>query len=226
MISLNLKNLLTLLLIGFTLGFCSSCLFTGCDKSSASSKKMVVKPKELKKQAEAIQENYHNQITVLQDQNLQLQQNLEATQALLDRSKQICKQKEQQIKKLTGPKRFLAKDLLAKVDTLKAASNCDTLANLVVEYIVENNLKDSLFEIQLTQMDSAVSVKDKLIDANEKAYTNVNILFNQCLKGQETILKENKLLLSKFERQRFKNKVITVGLMILTATASNYLLHH
>lgn len=226
MISFHLKTFLSLLLLGFVLGFCSSFFFTGCNETHNSKTEVVVKPKELKKQADTIQETYQKQIADLQDQNLELQQNLEITQGLLDQSKQLCKQKEEQIKKLIKPKGYAAKALLAKVDTLQSVSDCDSLASLVVQYIDGNNRKDSLYEVQLIQMDSVVSVKDKLIDVNEKAYTNLNLLFNRSLTAQETLLKENKLLQRQFKRQRFKNKVVTVGLMILTATATNYLLHH
>jgi hypothetical protein len=187
---------------------------------------VIVNPKVLRKQADTIQQNYQKEIEGLQDQNLELSQNLEVTQGLLEQTKQLCNQKEQQIKKLTAPKGYAAKALLAKRDSLKSLSDCDTLASLVVQYIDGNHKKDSLYEVQLMQMDSVVSVKDDLIQANEKAYTNLNSLFDQSLKAQESLLKENKFLQKQFKRQRFKNKVVTAGLMILSATASNYLLHH
>jgi hypothetical protein len=75
-------------------------------------------------------------------------------------------------------------------------------------------------------MDSVVTVKDDLMQANEKAYTNLNLLFGQSLTAQQNLNKENKLLQRQFKRQRFKNKMTTIGLMILSATAANYLLHH
>lgn len=223
--SLNLKNILSLLLLGFVIGFFSSFLFTGGNKTVTSKSEVVAKPKELKKQADTIQENYQEQIANLQDQNLELQQNLEVSQGLLDQAKLVCKQKEQQIKKLTEPKGYPAKRLLAKVDSSRPASNCDTLASLVVEYMAGNHRKDSLYEVQLIQMDSVVSIKDASIETNEKAYCDLKLLFNQSLTTQETLIKENKQLKRQFKRQRFKNKIITGGMMILTATATNYLLH-
>jgi hypothetical protein len=226
MIALNFRNLLTLLLIGFAIGLCSSFLFTGCKKSTHSKTNIVVSPKELKKQADTIQENYQKQIDDLQDQNIELAQNLEVTQGLLEQTKQLCKQKEQQIKKLTEPKGFPAKDLLAKINKPKTDSDCDTLASLVVEYIENNHQKDSLYEVQVIQMDSLVSVKDKLIETNERAYMNLNLLFDQSLTAQQSLIKENKFLQRQFKRQRFKSKVVTVGLMILTATVTKYLSHH
>lgn len=224
MISLNFRNLLTLLLIGFAIGLCSSFLFTGCNKTATS--KTVVNPKKLKKKADTIQANYQKQISNLQDQNIELAQNLEVTKGLLDQTKQLCKQKELQIKKLTEPKGFAAKDLLTRADTITKTSNCDTLASLVVEYIDRNHEKDSLYEIQLIQMDSIASIKDELLETNERAYTNLKLLFNESLSSQKNLVNENKLLRKQFKRQRFKSKVVTLGLMILTATATNFLSQH
>lgn len=226
MIALNFKNILSLLLIGFILGLCSLLLFTGCGKTTASNTNTVISPRELKKQADTINESYQKQIDNLQDQNMELAQNLEVTEGLLDQAKKLCKQKELQIKKLTEPKGFPAKELLAKVDTIKNTSNCDTLARLVVEYIADNHLKDSLYEIQLIQMDSVADVKDKFIETNEKAYNNLNLLFDQSLSAQQSLIKENNFLKRQFKRQRFKSKVVTLGLMILTASATNFLSHH
>ena len=226
MIALNFKNILSLLLVGFILGLCSQLLFTGSDKMTASKTNTVVIPKELRKQADTIQKNYQKQINNLQDQNLELAQNLEVTQGLLDQAKQLCKQKELQIKKLTEPRGFPAKALLVKADTIQGISNCDTLASLVLEYMADNHQKDSLYEVQLIQIDSVADIKDKFIETNEKAYSNLNLLFDQSLSAQQSLIKENQLLKRQFKRQRAKSKIITVGFMILTATATKYFLHH
>jgi len=229
MITLNFKNLLSLLLIGFVLGLFSSSLFTGCNKIVVSKTQVAVSPKQLKKQADTIQEHYQKQIENLQDQNLQLQQNLEVTQSLLEHEKQLAKQKESKIKKVIQPIGLPAKELLAKRDSPvphNASSPCDSIAGLVVEYIEGNHIKDSLYDEQITQLDSIASVKDELIQANEKAYTSLNLLFNQSLTAQKSLASENKLLQRQFKRQRVKNRLATAGLMILTATATKLLLHH
>jgi hypothetical protein len=226
MMSLNLKNVLSLLLLGFILGFFASFLFTGSNKTVTSKSEAFAKPKELKKQADTIQENYQEQIANLQDQNLELLQSLEVTQGLLDQEKLMCKQKEQHIKKLIEPKGYSAKALLAKVDSSKTVSNCDTLASLVLEYMEGSNQKDNLYEVQHLQMDSVVSVKDEFIEANQKAYSNLKLLFNQSITAQETLIKENKQLQRQFKRQRFRNKLVSIGLVILSATATKFLLHH
>ncbi len=226
MMSLNLRNVLSLVLLGFVLGFFASFSFTGCNKTLTSKTEVVVKPKELKKQADAIQENNQKQIADLQDQNIELLQNLEVTQGLLDQTKQVCEQKEKQIKKLTEPKGYPAKALLTKVDTSEFVSNCDSLINVVNDYIEENHRKDTIYDVQLMQMDSVVTEKDDLVQSNKEAYTNLHKLFDQSLVNQESLTRENKQLQRQFKRQRLKNKLVNVGLMILSATATKYLLHH
>jgi hypothetical protein len=230
MMTFHLRTFISLLITVFVLGFFSTFLFTGCDRNKISKKDISVTPKVLKKQADTIQENYLKQIASLQDQNLELQQDLEITQGLLEQAKLVTKQKEIKIKKIIEPKGYPAKELLQKIEITPSINNdlspCDSLITEVHEYIEENHRKDSLYEVQLIQMDSVVTVKDDLIQANEKAYTNLNLLFGQSLTAQGNLIKENKLLQRQFKRQRFKNKLITTGLMILSATAANYLLHH
>ena len=238
MLNFHLRTSLAFLLVGFILGFCTSFLFTGCNKGSATKKEVVSTPKELKKEAVGVEQTYQKQIESLQSQNLQLQQSLEVTQGLLDEAKQAAKEKENKIKKIIAPQGYSAKELLSKSakellnkkdnseETPEAKSICDSLVTEVIGYIQENHRKDSLYEIQLVQMDSVVTVKDDLIQANEKAYTNLNLLFSQSVTAQQNLAKENKLLQRQFKRQRLKNKLVTAGLMILSATATNYLLHH
>jgi hypothetical protein len=230
MMTFHLRTFISLLIAGFVLGFFSTFLFTGCDRNKISKKDISITPKVLKKQADTIQENYLKQIASLQDQNIELQESLEITQSLLEQSKQAAKQSEKKIKRIIEPKGYPANELLQKVERFHSVDNdlspCDSLITEVHEYIEENHRKDSLYEIQLIQMDSVVTVKDDLIQANEKAYTNLNLLFGQSLTAQQNLNKENKLLQRQFKRQRFKNKLTTIGLMILSATAANYLLHH
>jgi hypothetical protein len=229
MMTFHLRTFISLLIAGFVLGFFSTFIFTGCDRNKISKKDISITPKVLKKQADTIQENYLKQIASLQDQNLELQQDLEITQGLLEQAKQVTKQKEINIKKIIEPKGYPARELLEKEDDARqanASSPCDSLVTEVIGYIDQNHRKDSLYEDQLIQMDSVVTVKDNLIQASEKAYTNLNLLFDQSLTAQKNLSKENKLLQRQFKRQRFKSKLITAGLMILSATAANYLLHH
>ena len=229
MMTFHLKTFLSFLLVGFVLGFVTAFLFKGCNKNPIIKKEAVVKPKELKKEAATIEINYQKQIASLQDQNIELQQDLEVTQGLLDQAKQMTKQLENKIKKLIEPTGYPAKRLIEKVKTNEISSDltpCDSLINVVSDYIDENHRKDSIYELQILQMDSMVSIKDDLIQTNRVAYTTLHKLFEQSVSSQENLNKENTQLRKQFKRQRFKNKLVTAGLMILSATATNYLLHH
>jgi hypothetical protein len=229
MMTFHLRTFLSLLLLGFVFGFGTAFLFTGCNKNSTIKKEAIVKPKELKKQAVTIEENYQKQIASLQDQNIELQQNLEISQGLLDQAKETTKQLENKIKKLIEPIGYPAKRLIQKVKINEISSDpspCDSLINVVSDYIEENHRKDSIYELQIIQMDSMVSIKDDLIETNTVAYSNLHKLFDQSVASQENLIKENTQLRKQFRRQRFKNKLVTAGLMIISVTATNYLLHH
>jgi len=229
MMTFHLKTFLSLLLLGFVLGFVTAFLFTGCNKNSTIKNEAIVKPKELKKQAVTIEETYQKQIANLQDQNIELQQNLEISEGLLDQAKETTKQLENKIKKLIDPIGYPAKRLIQKVKTNEISrdqSPCDSLINVIPDYIEENHRKDSIYELQIIQMDSVVSIKDDLIQTNAEAYSNLHQLFEQSVVSQENLIKENTQLRKQFKRQRFKNRLVTAGLMILSATATNYLLHH
>jgi hypothetical protein len=223
---LNLKNVLTLLSLGFVLGFFASFLLGGGNRALTSKADVIAKPKEIEKQAYTMQANYQKQIGELQDRNIELQQNLEVTQGLLDQAKQACEQKEQRIKKLTEPKGYPAKALLNKVDTSKFISGCDSLVSAVNDYIQENHRKDTIYETKLIQMDSIITVKDDLIQTNTAAYANLHQLFDLSLGSQESLIKQNKQLQREFKRQRFRNKLVNIGLVILSATATKFLLHY
>jgi hypothetical protein len=229
MMTFHLKTFLSLLLLGFVLGFVTAFLFMGCNKNPTLKKETVVTPKVLKKEAIAIEENYQKQIASLQDQNMELQQDLEVNQGVLDQAKEVTKQLENKIKKLIEPAGYPAKRLIEKVKASEISSDlphCDSLINVVSDYIEENHRKDSIYELQIIQMDSVVSIKDDLIQTNAEAYCNLHQLFEQSVVSQENLIKENTQLRKQFKRQRFKNKLVTAGLMILSATATNYLLHH
>ena len=229
MMTFHLKTVLSHLLLGFVLGFVTAFLFEDCNKRPTIKKEAVVKLKGLKKQAVTIEQNYLKQIANLQDQNIELQQNLQVTQGFLDQAKKTTKQLENKIKKIIEPTGYPAKKLMQKVMTNEISSDlptCDSLMNVVSDYLEENHRKDSIYELQIIQMYSMVSIKNDLIQTNTEAYTNLHQLFGQSVVSQENLIKENTQLRRQFKRQRFKNKLVTAGLMILSATATNYLMHH
>jgi hypothetical protein len=106
------------------------------------------------------------------------------------------------------------------------ASPCDSLVTVVGDYIIENNEKDSLYDEQIKTMDSLSWNKDSVIQAHAESYNSLHRLFDQSLNQQVSLEKENLQLEKQVKRQRVKSKLLTIGLLFLSGTATNYLLHH
>ena len=142
--------------------------------------------------------------------------------------KSQTKKRETTIKKILEPKGMAANDLLEKVGHSvpvdSSLSPCDSLANEVSQYLEENTLKDSLYETHISKLDSTISIKDSIIQLKNKMHIDLSNTVSKLLNDHETLLRENKALRKEFKRQKRKGKLVTVGLMILSATAANYLL--
>ena len=105
-------------------------------------------------------------------------------------------------------------------------STCDSLKNEVSEYITQNQLKDSLYESHVVTLDSVIAVKDSLITVKNELYYKLKTLFNQSLTQQQSLMLDNRFLQKKLKRQKFKSKVVAIGLAIVTGLATDYLIHH
>jgi hypothetical protein len=255
MMKLHLRTSLTLLLIGFILGFLTSFLIFGCSKGSSQKGVAVQKAKELKRAVETIDGSYQRQIDALQDQNIELQQELEVSQGLLQEAKQEAQDKEDNIQMLLKPGNDFLRKVPAQLGSSKPklksyltprqrelldydgialfkGSNqdqgclCDSLRREVTEYIQANHRKDSAYELQLITFDSVLANKDLVIDASKQAYDSLKSLFNQSLSSQTALQKENRLLRSSNSRQRFQSKVVTASMMVLSGVAASVFLRH
>jgi hypothetical protein len=226
-----------LLLIGFALGFLTSFLIFGCNKTQKQNDAPFVKAKELKKEAATIDVSYQKQIETLSSQNAQLQQQLNQTNDLLQQLKLQAMEKENQVKKLLLSPPLLPnvyqkkpfKDYEIAIFSHKAqpeTNPCDSLKKEVASYIKSNHKKDSVYELQLLQFDSLLTGKDLVIETSQKAYSDLKLLFDQSLSNQSILQKENLSLRRVNKRQKFRNKILAGGLMILSGFTANYMLRH
>lgn len=233
MATFHLRTSFALLVLGFVLGFFTTTLFHGCGKVPASKIELpAAKPQQLSKQATDLQKSYQDEIAKLQDENFELQQELEVTDGLLQQAKQTTFEQE---KKISGSSLFLksfpAHDLSFKLKPFSPLpipdrTACDSLTNEVNLYIQANHRKDSLYEQQIFQFDSVISVKDALLQAGDKAYGNLNSLFGQSLTAQQTLIQENVVLKKKVKAQKTKGKLLALGGIVLSGLAADFLLHH
>ena len=226
--TLNLKSSVIILAIGFLMGFSMIFLFLGNCHSPEINPKLTISPAEQKQQIERTGKEHQQIIAELEKKNQQLQQELTTTKGLLAKAKLKSKASETKIKKLTEPKGFPAKDLLVKVkpqeipDTIP--TNCDSLINEVNEYIQDNAVKDSLYELQIGELDCIISIKDSIITQKEHHNKKLTFLLSQSLTQQQNLIKQNELLQKKFKRQKLRKKVVVIGATILSGIAVDYLI--
>ncbi len=215
------------LILGILIGLLSWFLFdlSASDLLTASSPDTT---ETIKKEIAAKEALHQEKLTELENKNDALQKDLNSVKEQLESIKSKTKKRETTIKKILEPNGMSAKDLLAKVAYSVAldssSSRCDSLANEVSEYIEENAEKDSLYETHISKLDSTVSIKDSIIQLKNKLHIDLSNTVSKLLNDQEALLRENKALRKEFKRQKRKGKLVTVGLMILSATAAKYLL--
>ena len=229
MITFNLKSSIALLTLGFLMGISLMFLFSGNCNEPEVKGEISISPKELKNKLESVEKEHQQKIADLEIKNQKLQGELVTTKQLLSKAKQKTKTKETEIKKLTEPKGFSAKELLARVNTSPlfdtSLSSCDSLINEVNEYIHDNAFKDSLYELQITQLDSTVFVKDSIIELNAQLNKELAFALSKSIEQQEILLEQNKQIQKKFKRQKFRRKMIAIGATILSGIAADYLIH-
>lgn len=228
MISFRFKLSVYFLISGFILGFFTAFFFMPGNPDTNTSRSSAATTKQLSKEVATIEKNYQNRIVVLQTRNSELQQKLTTTQSSLEQAKQSVKQKEGAVKKLAQANNTLKRKRSIENYNIpffdEPPCNCDSLKIEVVEYINENHRKDSLYEIQLSTMDSVVVVKDSIVHTTEGLYNSLHQIYDKAIAAQQVLQNENHVLKKKEKRRKVKNKIITAGLMILTGTAANFLL--
>ncbi len=227
MISFNLKSSITIAVICFVLGCCTAFLLNGCNDNQQSA--AIVKTKELEKEFSQKEESYQLRFGELQKKNISLQQELISTQAELFIIKAKTKSKERQINKRIAPKGMPAKELLKKsgggllaIDS--SLSPCDSLVLEVTEYIEENAIKDSLYEVHISLQDSAIVTKDSIICMHESKYQDLKTSFKVSLVQQYQLEEANQNLSKKIKRQKKRSRAAALGGMIVTGIVSGLLL--
>lgn len=227
MISFNLKSSLGIALICFVAGFCIALLLVGSCNSGAK-RKEVAHTAMLKAQADSLHAYYQNNIAAIQASNDQLILELNVAKWELDDLKTKTKNKAVTIKKMIAPKGYPAKELLKKKETFPVTADiglnkCDSLAQLVSEYIQESETKDSLTELQDARKDSLISGKDAIIAMHESDNLNLSLLFRQSLQQQQKLDKENLRLHKRLKRQRTAGRLLSIGTAILSGVATYYI---
>ncbi len=232
MISVNLKSSLAIALIYFVLGCCVALvLVNGC--GSVPKKSKIIPAALLKAQADSLHAYYENTIRTLENQNNELNQELSVTRSALEVAKEKVSIQAVAIKKAInsrpkGYPGYAAKDLLqqAAPDPTPLPSDsgkCDSLAQMVGNYLHDSEQKDSLYDRQAAQQDSIIFVKDTIISVLKTEKKIQSALLKQSFALQDELEAENLKLRKQFRRKRNGGRLLAIGASILTGVATHQL---
>lgn len=214
----NKYSYLTVLLVGILLGvyFCS--LFSGCGKQSRNLPALtVVKPDVLKKQVAAVQASFQAKIDSLGTTATHLKTDLATTQTALDKAKRKNIALQTQVYDL------LDRSATMTVDTVHRIQDCDSLQSKVKELVINDNVKDSLYEETTGNLQEQVSNKDSTILLQREAYQELKTSFTQSVQQQEVLQQENKSLQRSVRHAKRAGFFRTIGLALAAAFAAHYL---
>lgn len=225
MISLQFKSTFAISLICFVLGCILSLLLLG-NCGGTRSGQPVITTAIMKAQADSLQHEYHASISVLENENAKLIGQLKDTREELTVAKSKTKNKAASIKKLIHTPGYPARDLKKLSDSLNVnagSTQCDSLVQLVTDYLQDSQITDSLYEVQAMQQDSLLEVKEKTIQLQQHDREKLALLLQQSLSVQNAIARDNHKLQKRIRKQRTGSKILALGTAILSGLATHYL---
>jgi len=207
-----------MLLVGFTLGFYFCSLFSGCGgHRSPVPAVTIVKPAVIQQQAAAAEARYQVKIDSLGATARNLQATLQTTQSALDKAKRKNTVLQTQVYDL------LDRTATASTDTVRHIMDCDSLQTKVKELVVNDNVKDSLYEETTTNLQEQVSNKDSTLQIQREQYQELKASFTQTLQQQGALQSENTALRKSIRHEKRAGVFRTIGLAIAAALAAHYL---
>jgi hypothetical protein len=229
MVTLQFKTTLILLFLGFLCGVTWSALLSGCGGSAGSAPpdRAII---EITAKAADNEKTYRSEKAKLDSMNGKLQTELKTTRSLLAQAKQKAFKSKTILVKRIEPAGFPAGVLLKKsnqqstVDTL--SNRCDSLLVELTHYQQDNEIKDSLYEKQISILDSVVVTQDAIIKNDSVAYRDIKGLFDQAIERSTILQNENWQLKHTIRRQKIRGRWATVGLVLLSGAAAHFIANH
>ncbi len=215
----HLKSIL-FLIIGIAVGF-SFCKLSGSDTGPLPPAKPVadVAVRTLEKKIQEKEKAFMQKTDSLNIQERMLSLQLKTTKSALAgaRKKNLILQTQ-------------VYDLLDKTASQSAGSPlssapCDSLAVRVSQLIASDNEKDSLCENITLHLEEQLSNRDSVIRLHEQQHQFLQSAAESSLLQQQTLLTQNKQYRRQFKRQRFRQKILSLGVIILSGLTANMLLH-
>lgn len=101
-----------------------------------------------------------------------------------------------------------------------SAISCDSLKQVVTEYVSADEHQDSLYEEAITELEQIVEVKDSTIDVFSQSLDHSQQMLERSLNAQEVLGKNMTGLEKKLRRKQFFNRALTAGILVLAGTTA------
>jgi hypothetical protein len=215
-----MKYYLVTFLLGVAFGLFVSFMWCTMLSDVPPTKPVAKTTNELKKDVAKSELSYIKAVDSLKVQSVKLQSDLSDTKKELSRAKQR-----------NYSLQLTVYDLIDKQSTKKGGgiennTGCDSLIVTVEELMQSSSEKDSLYDKTTDNLEGQLKNKDSTITLKEKQYGDIKSAFTKSIESSNEVLAQNKLLTKQVRTQKFKSKVLSAGILILTGAATNYIIHH
>lgn len=211
---MNLKSII-IITVGIITGITLTKLFSSTNRPN--SQPTTANPTALQKQTAKTEIHFQQKIDSLNTNNQALNSKLSNSKAALTMAKNKTLVLQTQLQTLLSSK---------STDTAKADNHFAVAEIKLTALIKENNSKDSIYDNidstrlqQLENKETVITVKDSLYQSLKQSY-------NRSLTQQAFLYDQNKQFQKQFNRQKLKSKWLSAGILILSATAANYLIRN
>lgn len=207
--------------IGLAVGLAISFLYCTSLNNPPPSKPIAKVKTELRKEVAKSEVGYSKAVDSLKNNSVKLRSELADAKKHLARAKQKNSSLQLAIYDLIDRQAQSQENELA-VDENK----CDSIFTTVTALMQTSSDKDSLYEKVAINLEEQLKNRDSTIVLKDKQYSEIKSAFTKSIENSNELCKQNKLLTKQVKRQKFKSKLLTGALMILTGAAVNYFIHH
>lgn len=216
-----MKNNILSFLFGLLLGIALTLLFQFLTIDDYVPPVKKIEIKSIEKQVSTSEVNYAKTVDSLRSQSVKLQVQLSDTKTELSKAKQRAYSLQVTVYELLDKR--LENEANGNANN---ATSCDSLIVTVEDLMHSSSVKDSLYEKVNSNLEEQVKNKDSTIALKEAQYLDIKSAFKKSIENQNELLDQNRLLDKQVKKQKFKSKVLSAALFILTGAAANYIIHH
>jgi chromosome segregation ATPase len=191
---------------------CCCILLDTCSNKRPDIKPQQVELKHAVAVVKAIEEKYQTAIEELKERNERIQKELTYTQEQLP----ISKLKQSQSKATVL--RSARKDTVGK-NPREQIADCDSLKQQVIAYVQIVDSTQCLYEKQINELNQTITNKDEEIALCNTAYEDLKNATQENLNREKQLTDDLKKAYKKQRRKNFSNKLLGVGVIVLTAVS-------